>query len=558
MEYLFLAVTILALVVLYAIKCLAEEKSAKKKFVKKLYEDYGKSFAKEYPPGRLDTIAGYHNRRNKENVIDDITWNDLDMDRIFKSMDFTFSAAGEEALYATLRCPEVEEEILTEREKRIVYFMEHADERVKLQLLFAKIGRTGRYSMFDYLDYLEVLPDRKNFKHYLGIALLVGSVIFMGFQFEMGFFLFLLCSVVNMLLYFRDKAEISAYISTFSYFIRLLDSLSGFIKAEIPVIEKETKVFLAIRQKFQKFIRFSWIVTVDSGLSSNPLALFGEYGKMVLHLDLIKFNRMLRHIRENKKELIIAIGTLGEIERDIAVGAYRRSLSNFCVPQFLGMGTRKVHMQEAYHPLLENPVCNSFREEKSMLLTGSNASGKSTFLKTVAINVILAQTIHTCAATEYSAGMFRILSSMSLRDDLAGGNSYFMVEIKSLKRILDVIRGTSVPVICFVDEVLRGTNTVERIAASTEILKSLRSDNSMCFAATHDIELTELLEKEYDNYHFEETIVENDVRFNYRLKNGKATTRNAIRLLAVLGYEDTIIEKAEERAERFVNDGIWS
>ena len=69
----------------------------------------------------------------------------------------------------------------------------------------------------------------------------------------------------------------------------------------------------------------------------------------------------------------------------------------------------------------------------------------------------------------------------------------------------------------------------------------------MCFAATHDIELTELLEKEYDNYHFEETIVENDVRFNYRLKNGKATTRNAIRLLAVLGYEDTIIEKAEER-----------
>ena len=80
----------------------------------------------------------------------------------------------------------------------------------------------------------------------------------------------------------------------------------------------------------------------------------------------------------------------------------------------------------------------------------------------------------------------------------------------------------------------------------------------MCFAATHDIELTELLEKEYDNYHFEETIVENDVRFNYRLKNGKATTRNAIRLLAVLGYEDTIIEKAEERAERFVNDGIWS
>lgn len=85
--------------------------------------------------------------------------------------------------------------------------------------------------------------------------------------------------------------------------------------------------------------------------------------------------------------------------------------------------------------------------------------------------------------------------------------------------------------LCFVDEVLRGTNTVERISASTEILKSLSAEQVLCFAATHDVELTELLAKEYDNYHFEEEIVEGDVRFNYRLLTGKATTRNAIKLL---------------------------
>ena len=196
--------------------------------------------------------------------------------------------------------------------------------------------------------------------------------------------------------------------------------------------------------------------------------------------------------------------------------------------------------------------------ERGVLLTGSNASGKSTFLKTTAINAILAQTVHTCLADRYSGGLYRIMSSMALRDDLAGGDSYYIVEIKSLKRILNYSADSGRPVLCFVDEVLRGTNTVERIAASTQILKSLAGKNVLCFAATHDIELTHLLEAYYNNYHFEEEIKEEDVVFNYRLKKGRATTRNAIRLLGVMGYEESIIEEAEKQAERFLKTGSWA
>ena len=104
-------------------------------------------------------------------------------------------------------------------------------------------------------------------------------------------------------------------------------------------------------------------------------------------------------------------------------------------------------------------------------------------------------------ADSYSAGLYRIMSSMALRDDLAGGDSYYIVEIKSLKRILNRLEEEGNPVLCFVDEVLRGTNTVERIAASTQILKSLSKASVLCFAATHDIELTHLLKKYYNNYH---------------------------------------------------------
>ena len=146
---------------------------------------------------------------------------------------------------------------------------------------------------------------------------------------------------------------------------------------------------------------------------------------------------------------------------------------------------------------------------------------------------------------------------MALRDDIASGESYYIVEIKALKRILDAASGQGRQVLCFVDEVLRGTNTVERIAASTQILKSLTDMNILSFAATHDIELTELLKDEYDNYHFEEQISDGDVLFNYKLMEGKATTRNAIKLLEMLGYKQEIIEKATLQAEEFVKNGVW-
>ena len=107
------------------------------------------------------------------------------------------------------------------------------------------------------------------------------------------------------------------------------------------------------------------------------------------------------------------------------------------------------------------------------------------------------------------------------------------------------------------DEVLRGTNTVERIAASTQILKSLGSSGILCFAATHDIELTELLQDDFDNYHFEEDVREGDVFFNYKLKGGKATTRNAIKLLELMGYDKDVIKKATDQAEHFTQFGVW-
>ena len=117
--------------------------------------------------------------------------------------------------------------------------------------------------------------------------------------------------------------------------------------------------------------------------------------------------------------------------------------------------------------------------------------------------------------------------------------------------------GSDVPVLGIVDEVLRGTNTIERIAASSKILESLAGGNTIIFAATHDIELSYILESLYRNLHFEEEIDGGDVRFSYKLMEGRALTRNAIRLLGISGYSSGVVESARKMAEEFEKTGEW-
>ena len=228
----------------------------------------------------------------------------------------------------------------------------------------------------------------------------------------------------------------------------------------------------------------------------------------------------------------------------------------YSLPEFADTKECFIKAEGLYHPMISNAVSNEIAIKRGVLITGSNASGKSTFLKTVAINAILSQSIHTSIAKSYQAPFFRIYSSMSLRDNLAGNESYYMVEIKALRRILQASKEDT-PMLSFVDEVLRGTNTVERIAASSHILKQLNQRNVLSFAATHDIELTYLLEDEYENFHFTEEIREGDILFNYRLFQGRAQSRNAIKLLELMGYDRQIVDSALACANNFLETGQW-
>lgn len=591
MEYILLAAALAVFVIVIFTLEACRAKREEKNFILKLSKDYLKLSDKKYATERFEKLDSYFKRHPKEGQLDDITWNDLGMDELYKRMNYTLSATGEEYLYYALRSISLDREELERFESRVRFFGDHPEARVKFQFRMNRLGHTGKYSLYDYIDNLDYLGERSNKRHFILDLLFLPLIGVCAFNFPVGMLGIAALMVYNIITYFKEKGEIDPYIISFAYVIRLLNVCDELEKAGLSGCGEELEQIKIHKKVLQPMRRNSfWVMNSGSARGGNAsgdiIGIVMDYIRMVFHVDLIKFNSMLGILRQHVEDVDSLISILGYLETAAAVWIFRESLENgWCRPEFTkgrceafekkgGIGPECViQMENGYHPLLTAPVKNSITAGRGVLLTGSNASGKSTFLKTVAVNAILAQTIHTCAADGYRAPLFRIYSSMALRDDLTGGESYYIVEIKALKRILDAAAGTAAdtaadaginaatagraPVLCFVDEVLRGTNTVERIAASTQILKSLGRAGIFCFAATHDIELTELLQDAFDNYHFEENVQNGDISFNYCLQAGKASSRNAIRLLELMGYPDEITDRAFRMAERFLTTGSW-
>ena len=563
MEYIVLVGVLVLFIVLFMGNEYISTRRYQKKYLENIYQSYGTPSERSYKVGDMEHIAMYYLKHPSSHQIDDITWNDLNMDSIYQRMNVSCSAAGDEYLYYRLRTPIYEQTEMEHIEFRVRYFMEHEKERHEVQSMLLRIDRMGKYSIYEYLDHLDTLGERKNAGYFISNSLLIASISVMFVSLPVGMIALLGMLCHNIVGYYKEYKHIEPYITSFRYINRLLDSADRLSRRRIEGIAKEQERLRECYRSMKSFIRNTYLIVFTEKGNGNPLGILADYLRMIFYLDLIQFNNALRAVRGHMPEIDEMVTLFGQIDTAVVIGSYRNSLQgNYCIPEIRYEQNADRHMviEELYHPLLIDAVKNSVTTQKGVLITGSNASGKSTFLRAVAICAVLAQTIHTCPADRYEAPALRIYSSMALKDDLLGGQSYYMLEIRSIKRILDQVKQAEEEqchVLCFVDEVLRGTNTVERIAASTQIMKMLAAGHALCFAATHDVELTKLLDKEYDNYHFEELIEEDDIHFPYKLLKGPATTRNAIALLRMLGYDDRIVTEAEALAESFLESGSW-
>lgn len=536
---------------------LRDSRRSEKILLTRLKKNFGEAPKRNYKQDDLDHLQGYFKNHRSDYQIDDTTWNDLNMDGVFARMNYCVSATGEEYLYHMLRSPLLDDDF-NSLEKKVSFLQKDEDARINLQLIFSKIGRNIRYSIYDYIDYLNDAGKFSNKEHYLMLVLMALSVCICFFNFSIGFVAFVILVVINLIRYFAVKGDIEPYLASYRYILRVIRSVSFFEKVNIPELEDDISALKKAASELKGFSKGSYILMSQSRMNSggNPAELILDYIRIATHIDLIKFNQMYKEISLHRDDLDTILTITGRIEAYISIACFRESFKgSFCIPEFEG---DRYDAKELIHPLIQNAVANDISTKEGILITGSNASGKSTFLKTCAINTVLAQSIHTVLGKEYKAPLFEVYSSMALNDNIFEGDSYYIVEIKSIKRILDAAAKSGNRVLCFVDEVLRGTNTIERIAASTEILKTFVNRNVTCFAATHDIELTSLLKDSLGIYHFEGDVTDNDVHFDYKIKSGPATNRNAIKLLGVLGYDEAIVDNAQALADKFLATGAWN
>lgn len=475
-------------------------------------------------------------------IIDDRTWNDLDMDSVYTHLDRTMTIPGELHLYCILRRPLIYEEELEKRNRLINLFSRDQDTREKYQVILSKLGKKEDVYHLDIL--WEDQPPRNKYAFlYSFFSLLIPIFILLGiFNYGLAWFGLGAAILCNMVIHYRTKEKIYEHLSSIRYLGKLIRCAIDMTDIRHPLLEDSC---IKIEQTLKKV---SYIRNKTS-LMGREADFIYEYLNIIFLIEVRAFYSLLRALEKYRQQLRQIISTIGLMDAMISVASYRAGLESFVEPTFLNSGS-SLKIKEAVHPLLNEPVPNSISMESGgVLITGSNMSGKTTFLKTIGVNAVLAQTIYTCLAQKYQTSFFHIKTLIGRQDNVIEGKSYYLDEIQALLRIINSLE-KNVPCLCLLDEVFRGTNSLERISASAEVLLYLARNYCLIFATTHDLELTKVVESSYSNFHFLEKVTEEGISFNYKLMNGPSTIRNAIKLLRHVGYPNEIADSADTRIQK--------
>lgn len=508
---------------------------------KRVRESFGRK--PEHKEKDIKRIRLYLDNQSEKADIDEVTWNDLSMDEMFWRINNCASSAGEEILYDTMhRLGKTETELDT-LEESIQYFSVHEKERNEILVPLLSVNkRDASYYIPPYMASIQENKVGSNavFRIYqiLPLVFLSGFAITKNLIFA-G--LFATNLIVNIVLYTIMKMRYETNLA-------MLGTICSVLKtgADISKLKCREHFCESLEEPLKYLRKTGGIVermqAAQNNMLASELGVLADYllGATLWHLTA--YNKSINMLIQYREEYGKLYEAVGNIDMAISIASFRKSIPFYATPEFVDK--KEVQAEELYHPLLEDPVCNSISWKKNSIVTGSNASGKSTFIKAMAVNTILAQNIHTCMAKSMKMPRADVITSMAVSDDIMSGDSYFIKEIKYLKRMLEHLNPQKCT-ICIVDEILRGTNTKERIAASKAILKYLSKENCLAMVASHDQELTGLLSDIYDNYHFSEKIGQQDIEFDYKLYLGPAVSNNAIRLLEYMGFPEKIIADAK-------------
>lgn len=455
-------------------------------------------------------------------IVDAETTADLDLNAVFEKIDRTTSRVGQQYLYARLRTLRGEEDA-ADFDRRVGAF-ENDDE-----LTQRCAGHLARLAGDDAYDLCRLIFDTPVRVRRIGLIY-----------------------AVNMYIHYSNKINISLYTSAVKQLSTALKTARYLAAEGVPGSDEAAR---PIRRVAEVEHRSRIVGTQGDG--GNELAAVGwlafELVKIAFNIEVILFHRFTGSIATHRDAIHDVFRFIGRTDAAISVMRLRRAAKT-CRPTFTD--GKYLEAVQVVHPLIEGCTANTLTlDGTGLLLTGSNMSGKTTFIRTVMLNALLGETLCTCFAERFTAPYMRLHSSIRISDDITEGTSYYLQEVLTVKRLLE---DADRPAACLfvLDELFKGTNTTERIAAGKAVLARLNRGPHIVLAATHDIELAELLRGDgYELHHFREEVADGRLVFDYCLHTGPLTTRNAIRILELYDYPPELIAEAYDTQQKLLGKG---
>lgn len=517
----------------------------KRKIKERLIGSFGKVKKDSF---YFESIEKYFRNKNHSGtfqILTDKTCNDLDFNELFMFLDRTTSKVGQQFLYNTLRTIPSNNDKSFEQEKLIKQITNDPVLRLKLQIHLDKLSRDSTYFITSLFQDEHI----KKPKWFFVIPLLSFTsllcILMLPFT-PQYFFILLGVIIINMVIHYWNKRNLYEYLGSIPQLLKLNMIAKELLKYKLltqisPDLTESIKIIDKVKNRMSFF-------KLEAKLESDAEIFFWgmlELVKSVFLLEPLLLFGVLKQLDTKRKEIEKVFSFVGYVDSLISIASLRQGLTLFCIPDIKD-NYKALEATEIYHPLIPDCVPNSIQiNDKSILLTGSNMSGKTSFIRTIGLNTITGLTINTCFARQFSMSRLKIYSAIRISDDLINDKSYYFEEVLTIK---EMIEKSQIPGynLFLMDEIFKGTNTIERISAGKAVLSYLNTGNNILFVSTHDIELADMLIDTYELYHFSEQVDNKTVDFDFKLKNGKLQNRNAIRILEINDYPKKIITEAIE------------
>jgi hypothetical protein len=466
---------------------------------------------------------------------------------LFQLINRASTSFGNKKLADWLTAPAEKGEILS-RQAAVVELSVKNDWKLSFQakLLFAgKDDIDPLQRLFTYLRLPLGIPGEKWLAMYIRIApFLLTGLLIGGYYYRLAWLIAIIVAILNLL---------------------ILSSRAGVIAKSTLIADKIGKVLTNYSIVFKSIETEQWghgrgnnlAQRLKTGHTSERIKELGglitnlEYSLVmivgfvlnVFFLWALKQVIVIEHWkRNNQQNLDEAFDVIAEYEALISLASLRINHPDWCFPELIERETYTIAARQIAHPLIpiNQRIANDYELTDTFkidIITGSNMAGKSTFLRTMGINTVLALCGAPVCAESMQVSVMTVLSYMRIKDSLNESTSTFKAELDRLQMLLAAV-DSDAKIFFLIDEMLRGTNSVDKYLGSKAVIQQLISKKGVGMVATHDLQIAEL-EKQYPdyirNFYFDIQVKDGEMLFDYKIKHGECKTFNASMLLKRIG-----------------------